>query len=158
MKTGGYITIEEISTDELADFLEIGMGCRQFGVDYDDNDYLDAVAKGVCCDEKYTSNICAKILLSGGKIKIVDLDCEGDSYGELDRYINEDEEVEYYVTLETIKSGLERALNGTYKVSSPDEKANVMRSARYIVEGDDYDCYDVYLVFQTILFNEIIYG
>ena len=158
MKTGGYITIEEITAQELADFLETGLtGSMQFAIEYDDNDYLDLVAKGMCC-EKYTTDICANILVNGGKVKLIDIDCEGDSYGSLDRYINDDEEVEYTVTLDNVKTGIERALNGTYKVSCSEEKGNVMIAAKSIVEGENYDYYDAYLILQVILFNEIIYG
>lgn len=159
MKTGGYITIEEITARELADFLETGLtGSMQFAIEYDDNDYLDLVAKGKRCDEEYTTDICANILVNGGKVKLIDIDCEGDSYGSLDRYINDDEEVEYTVTLDDVKTGIERALNGTYKVSSSEEKGNVMIAAKSIVEGENYDYYDAYLILQVILFDEIIYG
>jgi hypothetical protein len=64
----------------------------------------------------------------------------------------------YDITIENVKRGIERALNGTYKVSSSEEKGNVMIAAKSIVEGDNYDYYDAYLVLQVILFDEVIYG
>jgi hypothetical protein len=159
MKTGGYITIEEISSQELADFLETGLcGSTQFAIEYEDNDYLELIAKGICCKKEYTTDICAKILTDNGTVRLIDIDCDGDSYSNLNKYINEDEEVEYSITIENVKRGIERALNGTYKVSSSEEKGNVMIAAKSIVEGDNYDYYDAYLVLQVILFDEIIYG
>lgn len=157
MRTKGYIKVVEISNQELADFLETALyGANDFSVEFDENFYAKIPYEQKT--EEFTCNKCADILKYGGSIDITDCESDNDDvFGNLP-HKNTDWGVSYTVTLEDIMSGIDRALNGTYKVSSFLESANVKDSANRIVEGEDYDQYDAQLIMQVILFDEVIYG
>lgn len=155
MRTKGYIKVVEISNQELADFLETTCYGSDFGTDWDENDYAKIPMEQKTEDFGY--NQCADILKYGGSIEVTDWDGNGEHYGSLPHRKTESY-VAYTITLEDVRSGIERALNGTYKVSGSVECMNVKASANRVIEGEDYDQYDAQLVMQVILFDEIIYG
>ncbi len=108
---------------------------------------------------------CAKVLLSGGKIRITDFDADGAGYagGDVPFKVGGDGRVTYTVGLENILSGLENAANGDFIPSGGDvaEERRTLREAfDELAKGDDgsldYTAAD--MLMQVILFGEVIYG
>lgn len=99
----------------------------------------------------------AAMLDSGGTIQLIDIESDGEHYWKLPYKVTSEKETIYFITINDFKEGIERALNGTYFLTSVDEKKEVMDAARNIIDGE-YDHYDAWLVIQVIMFNEIIYG
>ena len=161
MKTEGYLKVTEISVDEIADFLETAtLGTTDLCYEYDtDEHYKALVERGLLGnDNKMCScEVAAVMLDSGGTIKLIDIESDGEHYWKLPYKVNGDRETEYTITIRDFKEGIERALNGTYFLTSLDEKKSVMEAAQSVVCGE-YDHYDAWLVIQVIMFNEIIYG
>lgn len=108
---------------------------------------------------------CAKVLLSGGKIRITDYDADGVGYAgnDVPFKVGGDDEVTYTVGLDNILSGLENATNGDFIPSGGDdaEERRTLREAfdELAKGGDgclDYTAAD--MLMQVILFGEVIYG
>ena len=159
MKTEGYLKVTEVSVDEIADFLETAtLGHIDICYDYDEDEHFKELEKrGMIVNEMYSCDRAAVMLHSGGTIKLVDIESEGEHYWKLPYKVNSDNDTEYFITIKDFKEGIERALNGTYFLTSLDEKNSVMDAARNVINGE-YDSYDAFLVLQIIMFNEIIYG
>lgn len=107
---------------------------------------------------------CAKVLLSGGKIRITDYDADGVGYAgnDVPFKVGGDDEVTYTVGLDNILSGLENAANGDFIPSGGDdaEERRILREAfdELAKGGDgclDYTAAD--MLMQVILFGEVIY-
>lgn len=158
MKTEGYLKVTQVSVDEIADFLETAtLGRIDICCDYDEDEHFKELEKrGLIRSGMYLCERTAVMLDSGGTIKLVDVASNGEHYWKLP-YKVIDNETEYFVTIKDFKEGIERALNGTYFLTSLDEKNSVMDAARNVINGE-YDSYDAFLVLQIIMFNEIIYG
>ena len=159
MKTEGYLKVTDVTVENIADFLDTAtLGTTDLCYEYDtDEHYKALVERGLLGKDLCSCEIAAIILDSCGTIKLIDIESDGEHYWKLPYKVNDERETEYFITIQDFREGIERALNGTYFLTSLDEKTEVMEAARNIIEGE-YDHYDAWLVLQVIMFNEIIYG
>lgn len=159
MKTEGYLKVTEITVEEISDFLETATtGSTDLCYDYDEDEHFKELEKREMITSKmYMSERAAVMLDSGGTIQLIDIESDGEHYWKLPYKVTSEKETIYFITINDFREGIERALNGTYFITSIDEKKEVMDAARNIIDGA-YDQYDAWLVIQVIMFNEIIYG
>lgn len=164
MKT--QTNIIEVNHEDLVNLFSTAFyGSTYLSVEYDDSQIENDE------DDCHEDSI-AKVLLSGGTIKVTDHYAEGSVYGDLphDMPTDEDEEgnVVYYVTLEAVKAGLAKAINGNFNTGendsfSPDwveRQLSFAHRSFYAFAYDDreWDLTTADCLMQIILFNEIIYG
>lgn len=162
MKT--QTTILEQTIEDLVNLLSTALyGSSYLSADYDE---LEGKDVGDCYEE-----VMARILLDGGRISITDHYAEdGEVYGNLSCKVDEDEDgyltTTYYVTLEDILSGLEKAADGTFS-TRPDVSAdyadrNVEFARRsfnaFAFDERSWDAIAADCLMQIILFDEIVYG
>lgn len=143
MKT--KVTIDAINHEDLVNLFSTALsGSTYLGADYE-----EAVEHNeVDCFE----DILANILLHGGKVMITDYYAEGDVHGNLPHEMDEDENVTYFVTLDDIKRGLEKAAGGGCSFSR--------EAFNSFIDEDrcDFDLWYADALMQEILFGEVIYG
>lgn len=157
MKTQTKIT--DLSQADLVSLFSTAFyGSSYLSADYEESIEYDE-------DDCY-EDIMAKILLNGGKIMVTDGYADGCHYGSLPYQFNEDYDVTYDVTLEDIKRGLERAVNGTFNlredVGSDFANGNMEFAKRsfnaFAYDEREWDLVTADCLMQIILFDEIIYG
>lgn len=159
MKTKTIIT--EITHDDIVNLLSTGLYGSQFlGVDYSIEDYrkIPNPDEYDCIEDK-----CAKLLLNGKSIVIYDRysEDESDFYGILShKWDKEYEVMDYKVTLDNIISGLQKCLDGTFKINDGcDEEVEYIRKCMSDLMNDgDLDLYEAQNILQIIVFGQIIYG
>lgn len=163
MKT--QITITEITHEDLVNLFSTAL----YGSTYLSADYTieDKKSIDVSEDDCY-EDIIAKILLSGKSVEVTDDYAEGCSYGSLPyKFYDKDDDdssVIYFVNLESIKRGLERAAGGTFNAGNDEWTEQTKRSAKVsfdsFMDEDacDFDLVRADILMQIILFDEIIYG
>lgn len=158
-------TITELSHDDLVDLFSTAL----YGSSYLSADYTIDDRKSVdVSDDDCYEDIIAKILLSGKSVEVTDNYAEGSSYGSLPyKLYDKDDDyssVIYFVNLESIKRGLERAADGTFNAGNDEWTEQTKRSARVsfdsFMDEDrcDFDLVRADILMQIILFDEIIYG
>lgn len=159
MKT--QVTITEITQEDLVDFLNTAFyGSNYLSVDYDED------AKIERDDDDCYEDIMAKILLSGGAIKVTDGYADGCHYGKLKYQFNEDYDATYTLRYIDILNGLERAANGTFNtrkdVGDDFADRNIEFAKRSFNAFDwnerEWDALTADCLMQIILFDEIVYG
>ena len=143
------VSITDISLYDLVYLLSTAISGEVFGFHYNKDDYYgtELEDENDCLEDK-----CAKILLEGKSIIVTDYMGEGDeSYGDLPNKPSKfGEAIDYEVTLEDIKKGLEKCFT-----CSEYQAANVVT----LVENpSDFDAYMADCVMEVIVFGEIIYG
>ena len=156
-------TITEITHDDIVNLLSTGLYGSQFlGVDYSVGDYrkIPNPDEYDCIEDK-----CAKLLLNGKSIVIYDMyaEDEEDFHGKLyHSWDSDNKTMDYTITLSDIKKGLQKCLDGTFKVNDGcDEEISYMRKcvANLIdSENGDLDLYEAQNILQVIVFGQIIYG
>lgn len=165
MKT--QTTITELGHDDLVNLFSTAL----YGSSYLSADYTIEDKKSVnpSKDDCY-EDIIAKILLEGKSVEVTDYYAEGQSYGSLPYWLQDEEDedaaVIYRLTLEDIKRGLERAANGTFTITTnlgedyvKGEKESALASFNsFATESLDFDLVRADILMQIILFDEIIYG
>lgn len=112
-------------------------------------------------DEDCMEDEWAKCLLAGKKIAFTDYYAdEGEYYGTLEHYTEEDGQTTYLVSLQDIKDGLQKCADGTSK--DADKYADKGFLARcyndFVNDGDNWDYVEADALMQIILFGELIYG
>lgn len=158
-------TITELTHNDLVDLFSTAL----YGSSYLSADYTIEDKKGVdASDDDCYEDIIAKILLSGKSVEVTDDYAEGCSYGSLPYKFqdkdDDDSSVIYFVNLESIRRGLERAADGTFNASDDEWTEQTKRSARVsfdsFMDKDncDFDFARADILMQIILFDEIIYG
>lgn len=154
----------ELTHEDLVSLISAGItdGDNNFGIDYDPKHYealpKESRSKDDCLEDKI-----AKILLSGGKVRVTDYDAEGVKYEGANlkaKVLNNEESVRYDVDLNAIRSGLINAANGT--------TLDYGGEAKYLKEAFEAFCQDeeeslfdaeyAMALWQAILFNEVVYG
>lgn len=154
MKTRTIIT--ELTQEDLVNLL-----CT---ATYDSN-WLSCYApdrEGVdITDEDCMEDEWAKCLLAGKKIAFTDYYAdEGEHYGTLEHYTEEDGQTTYLVSLQDIINGLQKCADGTSK--DADKYADKGFLARcyndFVNDGDNWDYVEADALMQVILFGELIYG
>ena len=160
--------IEEITHEDLVDLLSGAL----YGSSYLSAQVLygDSV---MFCEEDSYEDVIANVLLHGGTIYITDHYAEdGEVYGNLSCEVKEDDEGNlstiYFVTLNDIKSGLERAASGTFNAGADgnfisDWRERCIEFAKRSFEAfswneREWDAITADCLMQIILFNEIVYG
>lgn len=158
-------TITELSHNDLVDLFSTALyGSSYLSADYTIEDRKSVYVPDYACHE----DIIAKILLSGKSVEVTDDYAEGCSYGSLPYKFNDkdddDSSVIYFVNLESIKRGLERAADGTFNAGDDEWTEQTKRSAKVsfdsFMDEDrcDFDLVRADILMQIILFDEIIYG
>lgn len=158
-------TITELSHNDLVNLFSTAL----YGSSYLSADYTIDDRKSVdVSDDDCHEDIIAKILLSGKSVEVTDDYAEGCSYGSLPCKFqdkdDDDSSVIYFVNLESIKRGLERAADGTFNAGDDEWTEQTKRSAKVsfdsFMDEDscDFDLVRADILMQIILFDEIIYG
>lgn len=99
--------IMELSQEDLVNLFSTAFcGSNYLSADYDNEVETD--------DEDCYEDVLAKVLLSGGAIKVTDGYADGCRYGNLRYEFNEDYDATYHVRYLDVLNGLERAINGTF--------------------------------------------
>lgn len=157
MKT--QLTITELTKEDLVNLFSTAF----YGSNYLSADYEETIEYN---EEDCHEEILAEILLHGGAIKVTDSYADGCHYGNLKYQYNEDYDATYYVTLEDIKKGLEKAANGTFnlrqEVSADFADGNKEFARRsfnaFAFDEREWDALTADCLMQIILFDEIVYG
>lgn len=154
-------TILELSHDDLVNLFSTALcGSSYLSADYTIEDRKSVFVPDYACYE----DIIAKILLSGKSVEVTDDYAGGCYYGSLPYklYDNDDDysPVTYFVNLESIKRGLERAADGTFNAGNDESKRSARASFDSFMDEDrcDFDLVSADILMQIILFDEIIYG
>lgn len=150
-------TITHISHDDLVNLFSTAFyGSNYLSADYDET---AESREGDCYED-----IMARHLIKGGTIQVTDHSSDT-PYGKLPHVADEDEEcVTYYVNINDIIDGLERAANGKFHCEGSaeyqeDEKESARVSFWSLANEDlDFDLVRADVLMQIILFDEIIYG
>ena len=150
-------TISHISHDDLVNLFSTAL----YGSSYLSADYgVTAERKENDCYE----DIIARCLLNGDTVEVTD-HYSDTPYGKLRHLVDEDEEcVTYYVNINHILDGLERAANGTFHTEGSAEyqerEKEAARAAFWSLANEslDFDLVSADILMQIILFDEIIYG
>lgn len=161
MKTKTIIT--EINHDDLVNLFSTALyGSQYWGVDYDTNGFRKIPNPDDCeCIEDKL----AKMLLNGKPITIYDMyaEDEEDFHGDLwHQWDGDNGTMDYLVNLKDIEKGLQKCLDGTFKVNDGcDEEISYMRKCVTNLidsENGDLDLYEAQNILQVIVFGKIIYG
>lgn len=156
------IQVKSLTQQDLVDLLCTAItDCSQYLYLHNPKRHYDTYCK-VDPDDTLEDR-CAKVLLSGGKIRITDYDADGVGYAgnDVPFKVGGDGKVTYTVGLDNILSGLENAANGDFIPCGIDNEKEAVREAfDDLAYGDvgalDYPEAD--MLMQIILFGEVIYG
>lgn len=153
-------TIIEIEHDDLVDLLSTALYSSEiFIADYDREEYhkLSASSDGDCYEDRL-----AKMLLAGKTIVISDEFAEeaDDYYGSLPHEWDEEyQTMDYRVSLEDFKRGLQNCLDGTFDANDEEEKPYIKKCMANLMAGDgDMDYPQAMSVLQVVVFGKMIYG
>ena len=130
------VKILKLTLEELSDIISTAFyGNNYMAVDYQGNPST--------FHDCFEDNV-AQVLLDGGTILVTDqAQLEGDTYGDLPKYVDNDGYITYKVTLEDILKGA--------------SNLECLEMIQSISKGDG-DMYTGWDLFQRIVFGEIIYG
>ena len=161
------LKIDSLELSDLVNLIATGIvDSTRFEALYHKPTYNDLPDKDAedCLEDK-----CAKVLLAGGTIKVIDFYADGVGYAgnDVPFLIKNDDTVEYTVDLKRIIDGLENAANGEF-IPSSDHDADILQERKYVREafdefslGEDAGGFDADYadaLVQIILFGEIIYA
>lgn len=158
MKTD--VMIKEITQEDLVNLFSTAFhGSKHFEAWYD---HFTDIERDK--DDSY-EDIMAKILLNHGRICVTDRIAEdGEVYGSLTCEVKENEDYDdvldttYFLTLDDVVRGLERAASGTFKANYEDDVLCAQRSFHSFAYDDRYwDAVRADILMQIILFDEIVY-
>ena len=156
MKTKTIIT--ELSQEDLVNLLcTATYGSSWLAITAPDTDGA-GIEESDCLEDVW-----AKALLAGKKVKCFDYYAEGETYGHLDREVDEDEDGVYHVGLQDIIDGLQKCLDGTFKHDDDDAGG---RERRWLAkcfqhlrdDSGEMDNPEAEALMQVIMFDELIYG
>ena len=130
------VKILKLTLEELSDIISTAFyGNQYMAVDYQGNPST--------FHDCFEDNV-AQVLLDGGTILVTDqAQLEGDTYGDLPKYVDNDGYITYKVTLEDILKGA--------------SNLECLEMIQSLFKGDG-DMYTGWNLFQRIVFGEIIYG
>lgn len=154
MKTKTIIT--ELTQEDLVNLLcTATYGSNWLSCYAPDREGVD-ITEDDCLEDEW-----AKCLLAGKKITCTDYNAdEGEHYGTLEHYTEEDGQTSYLVSLQDIINGLQKCADGTSK--DADKYADKGFLARcyndFVNDGDNWDYVEADALMQVILFGELIYG
>ena len=130
------VKILKLTLEELSDIISTAFyGNEYMAVDYQGNPST--------FHDCFEDNV-AQVLLDGGTILVTDqAQLEGDTYGDLPKYVDNDGYITYKVTLEDILKGA--------------SNLECLEMIQSLFKGDG-DMYTGWNLFQRIVFGENIYG
>lgn len=145
-------TISGITHEDLVNLSSTALyGSAIFDTSYNKEEYLDLTDK---CDEDCIEDKLARLLLAGKSIVVSDLyaEDERDKYGTLPaKWDKVKGSMNYALTLEDIKKGIELALNSGNEYHRD--------CAMHLIDGGyDFDLPEAEAILQIIVFGEEIYG
>lgn len=149
--------IEELNHNDLVDLLSTALyGSQMLACSYSAETYKAycKVDEQDCIEDKM-----AKLLLRGDEISIGDMYAESDddtNDSKLHHEWDDEREIMWYdVTLDDIKRGIEKCLNGT----GDGDNAYLRSCAMDFINGEgDMDLPEAEAIMQVILWGELIYG
>lgn len=121
----------------------------------------EARAKVKIAEEDCSEDVWAKALLAGQQIEAIDYYAEGTKYGPHESYIDDEGNTHYPLSLEDVQTGLQSALDGTYRVMyGKHERMWLHRCVEELLSDElgDLDQTDCEALMQVIMFDEVIYG
>ena len=154
-------TIIELNQEDLVDLI----ATATYGSNWLDSYAHDRagvqVEEGDCIED-----VQAKCLLAGKKITFTDYYAEGETYGDLESRIVEDDVAEYLVGLDDIVAGLQKCAYGTFKHDDDEygdgEVAWLKECYAHFSDPDEgrmeMDQPEAEALMQVIMFGELIYG
>lgn len=151
-------TITDVTHDDIVTLLSTAFDYSQyFTLDFDDAAYQKALQENDCVED-----VCARMLLNGGSIKICDkcAEDENDFNGNLPHsWDDEYGTMDYVVTLKDIVSGLRKCVDGRFKANDDDEIPYMRKCmVHYMCDQYDFDAGEAEDIIQVIVFGNIIYG
>lgn len=158
MKTD--VKIKEITQEDLVNLFSTAFySSHHFEAWYDH--FTDIERDEDDCYE----DVMAKILLNHGRICVTDRIAEdGEVYGNLSCEVKENEDYDdvlnttYFLTLDDVVRGLERAASGAFKANDEDDILCAQKSFHSFAYDDRYwDAVRADILMQIILFDEIVY-
>lgn len=154
MKTKTIIT--ELTQEDLVNLLcTATYGSNWLSCYAPDREGVD-ITEEDCLEDEW-----AKCLLAGKKITCTDYYAdEGEHYGTLEHYTEEDGQTTYLVSLQDIIDGLQKCLDGTFIDADNDNAGNYLLNCVNTFKEDDggLDNPQAEALMQIILFGELIYG
>ena len=152
--------ISKITHDDIVNLLSTALyGSTYLSADYDRERYKRLFKEGDCYEDKM-----ARILLEGGAITVTDgfVEDEDEVWSKKGKWNKDLEEAQYTITLKDIEEGLQKALDGTFKLTEGLEQGEKNWARKVVMnmmsEGADYDLPDADMIMQIIMFGEIVYG
>ena len=153
-------TISDITKEDLVNLLSTALyGSTYLSADYDAEKYKRLFKEGDCYEDKM-----ARILLEGGEITVIDgyAEDEDEVYSKRGKWDKDLEEAQYTITLKDIEEGLQKALDGTFKLHEGTEQGEKNWARKVVMnmmsEDGDYDLPDADMIMQINMFGEIVYG
>lgn len=148
MKTRTIIT--DITHDDLVNLFSTALyGSTWCGCNYDSIEYHNLPNKS---DDDCIEDKLAKLLLAGKTIELYDMYAEDNNnfYGKLPHHWdNENKTMDYVVSLDDIKKGLQKAFKSNY----------ASKYAQHLVDEDlEFDYIEANALIQFIMFGEEIYA
>ena len=160
MKTKTIIT--ELTQEDLVNLLcTATYGSNWLSCYAPDREGVD-ITEDDCLEDEW-----AKCLLAGKKITCTDYNAdEGEHYGTLEHYTEEDGQTTYLVSLQDIINGLQKCADGTFSHTNYDEADNGDTEKSWIAkcfqhfkeDTGEMDNPEAESLMQIILFGELIYG
>lgn len=152
--------ISDITKEDLVNLLSTALyGSYYLSADYDVEKYKRLFKEGDCYEDKM-----ARILLEGGEITVTDgyAEDEDEVWSKKGRWNKDLEEAQYTITLKDIEEGLQKALDGTFKLNEGAEQGEKNWARKVVInmmsDDADYDLPDAEMIMQIIMFGEIVYG
>lgn len=137
-------TVQEVTYDELVNLFSTAMlGNYRWSIDYDDERWNEDTLEGSV----------AAALLGGDTIFVYDNDADGDAYGVLPHFQQDDGSVRYNVMLCDIMKGVENIMD-----SEESHLKKIVCEWTTPDESGDMDIMDADALLQFIVFGELIYG
>lgn len=153
-------TISNITHEEIVNLLSTALyGSTYMSADYNREKYKRLFKEGDCYEDKM-----ARILLEGGAITVTDgyAQDEDEVWSKKGRWNKDLEEAQYTITLKDIEEGLQKALDGTFKLNEGCEDSERSWARRVVTdmmsEYPAFDYFDADMIMQIIMFGKIVYG
>ena len=152
----------DLNHDDLVNFFSTasyGSNWLTFGKNGKDYYGTELEDKKDCVEDTW-----AKVLLSGKSIYMADCYAEDETefYGDKPHEWKNNGHrgyMRYTLCLDDIKTGLERAIDGTYNHDEDDDVSYVKDAAfRFINDDSEFDICDAEVIMQIVCFNEVVYG
>lgn len=154
-------TISDITKEDLVNLLSTALyDSTYLSADYDAEKYKRLFKEEDFCYEDKM----ARILLEGGAITVTDgyAEDEDEVWSKKGRWNKDLEEAQYTITLKDIEEGLQKALDGSFRLNEGCEDSERSWARRVVTdmmsEYPAFDYFDADMIMQIIMFGKIVYG